>query len=1042
MMKLKGIEIEAFRGYRDKVYFDFLTNSGALADIVVIYAPNGFGKTSFFDAVEWGLSDKINRFESKILANAASLGKVVLNNRDTEKVGEITYTDSEDKVLTRRVKKTSKWDLHPGLIAPTSSSSLKDYLPVSSRQFDKSIVQILQQNAVDEFVFSTTPEERYKSLTGFWDGHEDTKYFQGIAEMLECHSEELSAQEAKIREKEHEITALSASAAQADLFNSIIAKIKLSSLSTSEFREIDLDQIDTVDKFEQLKQKYVQLSGRYTAEQSINQNRISEILGLLEGLQRNGQDIRKAQALKIQIDTYGSTLKKFSDLRSLDEKIEGDVAHREDLKINIEEVATLSTNQESYEAIKFTLSALQKEREEILQGGPSRSSLLKELRDHLTIHTNKTEQLKKEIESQNASLQFLQNHRDAFLRNIVLKANGISRSNACQKFLKKIELKQSDLTARELEIRSKIGFDQQQLIVGLNEPSLSKERDLLAKQVLLLDTKEKEIRSLEQQYFKSGALNDNLQKIIAFGQSYVEETTTNTCPMCASHFGTFADLLSAINNQKSDVLSLDKQKKTLEEFKTEAAQIKLGAAQIAKDIIQELNKMKVSVELENARLRKFEQKILNWIRFYQNRTELSRHEVDTFETNVGISQEGDIELRLISLRDSLKNLGDQLILSYDLVNRIKAEINNSVDATERSSDRVTEIDNLLDLERVKPIYQEINAVLAKISQGKELSSEDVGELKKSLTRQLQVLNEDIDKTIQTRQTLASSLGETRESEVMALRTSLEEELIRVSDLVSTFESRLDAFLKAQAVVVNADKGEVLNGLKLASEHRTTEYQNVISLVNELIGHFELIEKNVSLQIARASFKTLNDRLYKLKEITAELSELKDKVKLYIDTKVNAVFNQDIINDIYQKIDPHPELKEIKLDLDFSQLKPKLTIKAKKFTSEVEIDPILYLSSAQINILSLSIFLAKALQKGNSVVDTIFMDDPVQYLDSINILSFIDLLRVMISKDGINRQVVISTHDDNFFRLLKKKFNPDFYTSKFIEFETYGKPRNS
>ena len=201
-------------------------------------------------------------------------------------------------------------------------------------------------------------------------------------------------------------------------------------------------------------------------------------------------------------------------------------------------------------------------------------------------------------------------------------------------------------------------------------------------------------------------------------------------------------------------------------------------------------------------------------------------------------------------------------------------------------------------------------------------------------------------------------------------------------------------------------------------------------------------ENVSLQIARAALKTMNDRFDKLKEITTELSDLKDKVKLYIDTKVNAVFNQDIINDIYQKIDPHPELKEIKLDLDFSQLKPKLTIKAKKFTNNVEIDPILYLSSAQINILSLSIFLAKALQKGNSVVDTIFMDDPVQYLDSINILSFIDLLRVMISKDGINRQVVISTHDDNFFRLLKKKFDPGFYTSKFIEFETYGKPRNA
>ena len=1041
-MKLKGIEIEAFRGYRDKVYFDFLTNSGALADIVVIYAPNGFGKTSFFDAVEWGLSDKINRFESKILANAASLGKVVLNNRDTEKVGEITYTDSEDKILTRRVKKTSKWDLHPGLIVSTSSSSLKNYFPVTSKQFNKSIVQILQQNAVDEFVFSTTPEDRYKSLTGFWDGHEDTKYFQGIAEMLECHNEELSTQEVKIRLKENEITTLSASTAQTDLFNSIIIKINLSSLVTSEMREIDLDQIDTVEKFEQLKQQYVQLAGRYTADQSINQNLISEILGLMEGHQRNGHDLRKIQTLKIQIDNHNNTLKNFYDLRKSDEKVERDIAKRDSLQINIEEVRTLSSNQKVYEEIKSALSTLKKERDEILQDGLSRASLLKDLRDQVTIRTNKTELLKREKESQSAIFQFLQNNRDAFLSNVLLEANGLTRSNACQQYLKKVELKQSDLTARELEIRSKIDFDQQQLIKELNEPSLITQRNLLAEKVLLANTKEKEIDSLERQYFKSGALNDNLQKIIAFGQSYVEETTTNSCPMCASQFDTFSDLLSAIKYQKNDVLDLDKQMETIDSLKNEIERIKQDAEQITNDIIQELNRMKNKVELENSGLRKLEQKILHWIRFYQNRTDHSKQWINTFRTNVGISQEEDIELRLISLRDRLKELDFDIVGKEKLVDETKNAINNLLDATQRSSDRVAEIDNLLNLERIKPIYQEINAILEKISKGREVSPEDAAELNASLTRQFHVLNEDIEKTTLARQTLAASLGEIRESEVMALKTKLEEELIQVSGSVRTFDSRLDAFLKAQDVVEDTDKWKVLNNLKLACENRTTEYQNVTGLINELIGHFELIEKNVSLQIARAALKTMNDRFDKLKEITAELSGLKDKVKLYIDTKVNAVFNQDIINDIYQKIDPHPELKEIKLDLDFSQLKPKLTIKAKKFTNNVEIDPILYLSSAQINILSLSIFLAKALQKGNSVVDTIFMDDPVQYLDSINILSFIDLLRVMISKDGIDRQVVISTHDDNFFRLLKKKFDPGFYTSKFIEFETYGKPRNA
>lgn len=64
-MKFKKVEIQAFRAY-DKVEdatFDFsYEDNGELADFVSIYAPNGFGKTSFYDAVEWGFTNNISRF--------------------------------------------------------------------------------------------------------------------------------------------------------------------------------------------------------------------------------------------------------------------------------------------------------------------------------------------------------------------------------------------------------------------------------------------------------------------------------------------------------------------------------------------------------------------------------------------------------------------------------------------------------------------------------------------------------------------------------------------------------------------------------------------------------------------------------------------------------------------------------------------------------------------------------------------------------------------------------------------------------------------
>ena len=91
------------------------------------------------------------------------------------------------------------------------------------------------------------------------------------------------------------------------------------------------------------------------------------------------------------------------------------------------------------------------------------------------------------------------------------------------------------------------------------------------------------------------------------------------------------------------------------------------------------------------------------------------------------------------------------------------------------------------------------------------------------------------------------------------------------------------------------------------------------------------------------------------------------------------------------------------------------------------------------VLSLCIFLAKALNAkdddGNSI-DCIFVDDPIQSMDSINILSTIDLLRSIVVNH--EKQIILSTHDENFHNLLKNKILSVLFKSKFMELETFGK----
>ncbi|MDC5365716.1 hypothetical protein NRA53_10420, partial [Acinetobacter baumannii] len=66
---------------------------------------------------------------------------------------------------------------------------------------------------------------------------------------------------------------------------------------------------------------------------------------------------------------------------------------------------------------------------------------------------------------------------------------------------------------------------------------------------------------------------------------------------------------------------------------------------------------------------------------------------------------------------------------------------------------------------------------------------------------------------------------------------------------------------------------------------------------------------------------------------------------------------------------------------------------------------------------------------------IMIDDPIQSMDSINILSTIDLIRSIIIR--FNKQIIISTHDRNFFELLRRKIPNEVMGAKFIELKKFG-----
>lgn len=146
------------------------------------------------------------------------------------------------------------------------------------------------------------------------------------------------------------------------------------------------------------------------------------------------------------------------------------------------------------------------------------------------------------------------------------------------------------------------------------------------------------------------------------------------------------------------------------------------------------------------------------------------------------------------------------------------------------------------------------------------------------------------------------------------------------------------------------------------------------------------------------------------------------------------FNQQIINEIYKKINPHEIMREMRYELSFNDNEePQLVIKTSTGGEKGDsYRPEGYFSTAQLNAIAFSSFLGRALKADSMPIQSIFIDDPVGHFDDINILGFADLIRSIL--ESTNYQIIMSTHDEKVFQILQRKLSKDYYSARFIRLE--------
>jgi len=172
-MKIKKVEIKAFRLFDDvSVDLTAKKDSNKAANFVAIYAPNGFGKTSFFDAMEFCMTKSIHRVNSNFKENFQL----------DQKHGESTFIHNKDFPndpidITMYFEDTGE--------VSTSCNPAEEMAMLKSGHIENAFFRdaILSQDWLSEFLSSKSSVERFRI---FMQNFEETRslldYYQSLGD--------------------------------------------------------------------------------------------------------------------------------------------------------------------------------------------------------------------------------------------------------------------------------------------------------------------------------------------------------------------------------------------------------------------------------------------------------------------------------------------------------------------------------------------------------------------------------------------------------------------------------------------------------------------------------------------------------------------------------------------------------------------------------------------------------------------------------------------------------------------------------------------
>lgn len=993
-IRLETMEIQNFRAYRKPQTFVFG------ADVTVLYGPNGFGKTSFFDAIDFVATGEIGRIKS---VGPSGFAKIARHLDSGSEKSTVSLTFRSNGIVRKVTRDTDDW---------------RNALLDGERTDRKSILakltggNIPATDRVEPFV------KLFRASHLFSQEHQElAKDFQNDCEL----SPEIVSRMLALEDYANAVTKI---AKVLDVVKKAI---------DSDSREINMltEQIAVDTKeFDRL--------GQPTKAHANIESLDTELAKLSVNLETVGIAVTPAKPDTTMLRGWRAMLEsKLSHSRATSERLS--ILVKEIVKLP-QARTELATAQEKLAQKELSLNTAQEKRikiENLLQRAEQRLSEMTAKRlemharaDLLGWVRNTQPGYARLFEHQRELSAELQRIRESLaqLNQAEDKAIGVLRSReaAAIQAAEKLKTRRKELEVVQ-SFRERIPSWQEnrkQLAAVLqSEQSQIKDLELLRVEEQELATQFAEVIAKEAHLAKQIAEVDKnqseLRSIISRLQGHVH---TGTCPLCGEDHGSKDQLLQRIQKHvatdaaseaRADLNGVQEQVKQLKEQVEVNKQTQAAAA-------NQLSNLK-------SRRAKLESEIAH---FASAASTLGIAGSDTEPATIDLTQVLDTRLQQEII--DLDRITQEAVISTEaarlaLENAKNAAADKKSEADERkaalsraeeestglrSDPRLTDVsleidrDKLIELENLNRKYVEGFKVEA---------SKAENEVHQKKT-ELGMLHQE-----------ATSLKE----QISVLRTQL--------TTLQTTVTKITTKLLDSGIPMDTDEESMF---ELISEQ--SRFQEQLLTLRDATSSLELAMDASTTAAALTTLRgTIRDREKAVAQALARCDKHRPWMKYFEEISRLVTSQQNVaIDNFTREYGPRTSVIQRRLrtvygfdEIEIRSHKSTISVRVKRHDKELR--PTDYFSQSQQQTLLLGLFLTACTSQTWSAFSPVFLDDPVTHFDDLNTYAFLDLLVGLLESKVEKRQFIISTCDEKLLQLSHQKFRHLGDRAKFYRFTSIG-----